>query len=91
MKAYRNLAIIFSFFLLLFIGSFGYTIWLNQRANAQINRFANGQILYPDYAHADTLKVVDADYLNKCLNDGKLKSDGDIMEILNETTINYKP
>lgn len=84
-------------FLVLAIGMMGYVIGLSHCVNTQIVPvvFTNGQILYPDYVHSDTLVVNDADYLNACMNDGKLKSDGDIMEILNETTINkpvnYKP
>lgn len=84
-------------FLVLAIGMMGYVIGLSHCVNAKIASyvFTNGQILYPDRFHADTLLVRDANYLNECMNNGKPKSGDDMFEILNETTINkpvnYKP
>lgn len=52
--------------------------------------YVNGQILVPDMIHPDTLVVLDADYLNKCLGDDMLlQSDDDLIELLNETTAPY--
>jgi hypothetical protein len=79
-----------SVFLVMAIGTFGYVIGLSNGLDKRIDEFKNGQILYPDYVHPkDTLIVYDAEYLNQCLSDGRLKTDGDIMEILNETTVRY--
>jgi hypothetical protein len=86
MKTYKYLSIIS---IALFIGIIGYTIGLNERVNKQIDHFKMGEILYPDYVHEDTLIVYDPEYLNQCLSDGKLKTDADILEILNETTVRY--
>jgi hypothetical protein len=43
--------------------------------------YKNGEILYPDYAHDDTLTVIDADGLNQAATycDG---TDGEINEML---------
>lgn len=74
---------------LLIIGVFGFVTILyffSKSDSKPKESFVDGQILLPDMVHSDTLIVVDAKYLNQCMNDGKLKSDGDIMEILNETT-----
>ena len=46
--------------------------------------FYNGQQLLPDYVHLDTLRVVDAEYLNAKI--GQMQTDADIWELLNETT-----
>jgi hypothetical protein len=99
MKTYKYLSIIS---VALFIGIIGYTIGLNERVNKQIDKFKyagyesddtnyiNGQILLPDYIHPkDTLVVINAPYLNECLARPDIGSDGDIMEILNETTVKY--
>lgn len=55
--------------------------------------FRNGEIIYPDYAHGDTLIVKDADGLNKellALSDNKdWGSDSDIDNVLNKYTVNY--
>lgn len=51
--------------------------------------YTNGQILLPDLVHSDTLIVTNAPYLNECLARPDVGSDGDIMEILNETTVRY--
>jgi hypothetical protein len=47
-------------------------------------RFYNGEILLPDYVHADTLVVTDADWLNKHYDSAI--TDGGIMELLNHST-----
>jgi hypothetical protein len=97
MKTYRNLAIICGCLVILFTGVLGYTIRLNYSVNKQIDTFkyagyesddtnyVNGQILLPDGLHSDTLVVTNAPYLNECLARPDVGSDGDIMEILNET------
>jgi hypothetical protein len=90
MKTYRNLALTSYAVLIVITGLFGYIIearGCTQTAPA----FYNGQILLPDYVHADTLIVTDAEYLNECMKDGKFKTDGDIREILNETTEIHNP
>jgi|GEM_PF-4255423 len=53
MKAYRNLAMICSFFLLLFIGSLGYVIGLNNGINTQIVPTENVRAYIP-YQEAST-------------------------------------
>jgi hypothetical protein len=88
---YAILAIICYSSIILFAGTIGYAMGLTDRVNENIERFKMGEILYPDYVHDDTLIVYDPEYLNQCLSDGRLKTDGDIMEILNETTVKYSP
>ncbi len=44
--------------------------------------FKNGEVLYPDYAHQDTLIVVNADSLNWCMENYDIASDGDIWDVL---------
>jgi hypothetical protein len=99
----KYLAITIYIMITSFIGILGYVIGLGERTEWNIttamnNRwpdidaaanFKNEQVLYPDGIHKDTLIVYDAEYINKCLSDGRLKTDGDIMEILNETTVKY--
>lgn len=53
--------------------------------------YYNGQLLFPDMIHQDTLVVVDAKQLNECIASPYVASDGDLIEILNETTQKYKP
>lgn len=53
--------------------------------------FYNGQILYPDYSHDDTLQVVDAGLLNKSIDitsSNNLKEEG-INNLLSEATEEY--
>jgi hypothetical protein len=51
--------------------------------------FYNGEVLLPDMVHHDTLIVVDAGYLNKCMADYDIESDADISDILSVTTKKY--
>lgn len=51
--------------------------------------YINGQILYPDYVHLDTLVVIDAATLNELIQLPDIGSDEDISEILNESTIPF--
>lgn len=55
------------------------------------NRFYNGEILYPDMVHADTLRVINANFLNEMIIDNKynVESDGDIYDVLQEGCVNY--
>lgn len=92
-----------SVFLVMFIGTLGYVIGLSQGLDNQQDKifkyagyesddtnYTNGQILLPDMIHPnDTLIVTNAPYLNECLARPDVGSDGDIMEILNETTVRY--
>lgn len=93
-----------SVFLAMFIGTLGYVIGLSQGLSIQQDKifkyagyesddthYTNGQILLPDMLHDDTLIVTNAPYLNECLARPEVGSDGDIMEILNETTVKYFP
>lgn len=45
--------------------------------------YYNGEILYPDMIHDDTLIVVDASKLNWCMKYYDIASDGDINDVLN--------
>lgn len=56
------------------------------------NRFYNGEILLPDYVHADTLQVINADFLNEMIIDNgyNAESDGDIYDLLQEGTVNIE-
>lgn len=51
--------------------------------------YRNGQILYPDYVHTDTLVVVNADSLNWCIANYDIASDGDISDVLRAYTVPY--
>lgn len=51
--------------------------------------FKNGEILLPDYVHTDTLIVVDAKFLNECMQNYDIASDGDINDVLRTTTKKY--
>lgn len=53
------------------------------------NKFYNGEILLPDMVHADTLQVINADFLNEMIIEDKyeIASDGDIYEVLAEGTV----
>jgi len=44
--------------------------------------FKNGEILYPDYVHDDTIIVSNADSLNWCMENYNIASDGDIWDVL---------
>lgn len=44
--------------------------------------YHNGELLYPDYVHPETLIVVKADSLNWSMKSGELESDSDIMNAL---------
>lgn len=44
--------------------------------------YYNGEILYPDYVHEDTLIVVNADSVNWCMANYNAACDGDIKDIL---------
>lgn len=48
--------------------------------------YYNGEILYPDYVHSDTLIVMDSKLLNWCMEKYDIGSDGDINDILIATT-----
>lgn len=99
MKSIKVIIVTIAVFLILAIGMMGYVIGLSQGIDKQIDKFKyagyesddtnyiNGQLLLPDYIHPkDTLVVTNAPYLNECLARPDVGSDGDIMEILNETT-----
>lgn len=45
-------------------------------------KFHKYEILYPDYAHTDTLVVIQADSLNWCMEHYDIASDGDISDVL---------
>lgn len=51
--------------------------------------FYNGEILYPDYVHQDTLIVTNAVFLNKWMEEYDVASDGDIMDLLKVGTVKY--
>ncbi len=51
--------------------------------------FKNGEVLMPDYVHQDTLVVIDADFLNYCMEKYDIASDGDIADVLRTTTKKY--
>jgi hypothetical protein len=51
--------------------------------------YSNGQILFPDYAHDDTLIVVDAQYLNLAFDVLKPATDGEISNVLHLGCANY--
>ena len=65
----------------------GFAWWIiNREPKHKIfydTEYKNGEILYPDYAHSDTLTVIDADGLNKAATywDG---SDSEINEALHQ-------
>lgn len=44
--------------------------------------YYKGEVLYPDYAHDDTLMVNNADSLNWCIEHYDIASDGDINDVL---------
>ena len=48
----------------------------------KVPAFKAGEILEPDYAHTNTLIVVDADGLNKSMEKQRPETDGEIMQIL---------
>jgi hypothetical protein len=48
--------------------------------------YFNGQILYPDYVHLDTLIVTDATRLNQLIGGDDIGSDQDIIDVLCITT-----
>lgn len=48
--------------------------------------YFNGQVLYPDYVHLDTLIVTDAETLNRLMSQYDIASDADIMDVLCITT-----
>lgn len=52
-------------------------------------QFYNGEILYPDHVHTDTLIVTDAPFINKWMRDYDAASDGDIYDILRVSTNKY--
>lgn len=97
----KAIIITLSVFLVMFIGTMGYIIGLSQGLDKTIEDFkyagyesddthyVNGQILLPDMVHLDTLVVINSEYLNECLARPDVGSDGDIMEILNETCVKY--
>lgn len=66
--------------IIIWLAAVGYADKPPQRVQEH-NEFKNGEILYPDYAHSDTLTVIDADRLNQAATywDG---SDGEINEAL---------
>lgn len=49
-------------------------------------QYVNGEVLYPDYIHSDTLVVTDAAFLNWCMRYYNAECDGDISDILRTTT-----
>lgn len=49
--------------------------------------FYNGQVLPPDVIHADTLIVMDAEYLNFAFAHYDLETIADIIEVLQESTV----
>jgi hypothetical protein len=50
-------------------------------------KYYNGEVLLPDYVHEDTLIVTDAVFLNYCMENYDIVTDGDIADILRVTTI----
>ncbi len=57
--------------------------------HATINpaEFRNGDILYPDYTHDDTLIVTDAYQLNFVFRTNPPQTDEDIADLLSKTTV----
>lgn len=51
--------------------------------------YSNGQILYPDYIHQDTLVVVNAKFLNYMMANYNIGTDSEINNLLTGTTIKY--
>lgn len=57
-----------------------------QRTANERHEFYNGETLYPDYAHTDTLIVTNADLLNELMKDKQAVTDEEISNTLLKTT-----